>query len=85
MSEVEGQTTADRIAHLKKGEMAEQAAVLLTGSGWLPEPLRTPVQDLVTIAREAQQVGGAEPAMEDERAPTDDGFDEHDPYAIAAE
>ena len=32
------------IAQLKKGEMAEQAEVLLAGTGWLPEPLRTPGQ-----------------------------------------
>ena len=30
------------IDHLKKGEMAERAQELLAGSGWLPEPLRTP-------------------------------------------
>ena len=30
------------IEQLKKGEMAAQAEHLLAGSGWLPEPLRTP-------------------------------------------
>ena len=39
--ETKGDQAADRIAHLKKGEMAEAAQVLLAGSGWLPEPLRT--------------------------------------------
>jgi ParB family transcriptional regulator, chromosome partitioning protein len=36
-----GQTVAERLESLKKGEMAEQAQALLAGSGWLPEPLRT--------------------------------------------
>ncbi|KAB2760775.1 ParB/RepB/Spo0J family partition protein [Rhodopseudomonas boonkerdii] len=40
--EVKGETAAQLIEHLKKGEMAERAEELLTGSGWLPEPLRTP-------------------------------------------
>ncbi|KXV75488.1 chromosome partitioning protein ParB [Acetobacter malorum] len=36
-----GDDAADRIAHLKKGEMAREAERLLEGSGWLPEALRT--------------------------------------------
>ncbi|MBV8914977.1 MAG: hypothetical protein JOZ05_18300 [Acetobacteraceae bacterium] len=40
--EARGNEAAERIAHLKKGEMAEQAQALLDGSFWLPEPLRTP-------------------------------------------
>jgi ParB family chromosome partitioning protein len=39
--EAKGQKAADRIGHLKKGEMATEAESLLTGAGWLPEPLRT--------------------------------------------
>ena len=42
--EAKGEPAAERIALLKKGEMAEQAEALLAGSGWLPEPLRTPGQ-----------------------------------------
>ena len=38
-----GMQAAQRIAHLKKGEMAEQAEALLAGTGWLPEPLRTDI------------------------------------------
>jgi ParB family chromosome partitioning protein len=38
--EAKGQAAAERIAHLKKGEMAAEAAALLGGTGWLPEPLR---------------------------------------------
>src|SRR3546814_7218187 len=40
--EAKGARAGDRIEHLKKAEMAEQAETLLAGSGWLPEPLRTP-------------------------------------------
>ncbi|HEV7252117.1 MAG TPA: ParB/RepB/Spo0J family partition protein [Mesorhizobium sp.] len=42
VAEAKGQRAADRIGHLKKGDMASQAQELLAGSGWLPEPLRTP-------------------------------------------
>ncbi|BAR57873.1 putative DNA-binding protein [Bradyrhizobium diazoefficiens] len=34
--EAKGDTAAQRIEHLKKGEMAEKAQELLAGSGWLP-------------------------------------------------
>ena len=40
--EAKGERAADRIAHLKKGDMATEAETLLTDTGWLPEPLRTP-------------------------------------------
>ena len=39
--EAKGETAAQLIEHLKKGEMAQRAQELLAGSGWLPEPLRT--------------------------------------------
>ena len=42
VAEGKGQRAADRIEHLKKVEMATEAETLLAGSGWLPEPLRTP-------------------------------------------
>lgn len=41
VAEAKGQDAADRIAHLKKGDMASQAEALLAETGWLPEPLRT--------------------------------------------
>ncbi len=40
--EARGEEAAERIAHLKKGDMAVQAEALLAGFGWVPEPLRTP-------------------------------------------
>src|SRR5690242_11684666 len=40
--EAKGEQAAERLADLKKSDMAAQAEALLAGSGWLPEPLRTP-------------------------------------------
>ncbi len=42
--EARGDAAAERIAQLKKAEMAAAAEELLAGTGWLPEPLRTPGQ-----------------------------------------
>ncbi len=39
--EARGPATAERLAGLKKGEMAERAETMLAGTGWLPEPLRS--------------------------------------------
>ena len=38
--EAKGEDSAERIDHLKKDDMAREAARLLEGSNWLPEPLR---------------------------------------------
>ena len=40
--EARGEAQAKLIEQLKKGDMAREAEQLLTESGWLPEPLRTP-------------------------------------------
>ena len=40
--DAKGERAAQLIEPFKKGEMAEKAQALLAGSGWLPEPLRTP-------------------------------------------
>lgn len=52
VAEAKGQRAADRIEHLKKGEMVEHAAELLAGTGWIPEPLRTPGRLLAFEQRE---------------------------------
>jgi ParB family chromosome partitioning protein len=39
--EAKGEKAAERMAQLKKAEMAKEAERLLDGTGWLPEPLRT--------------------------------------------
>src|SRR6056297_1289626 len=40
--EAKGEAAADRIAGLKKAEMVTAAEDLLSGTGWLPDPMRTP-------------------------------------------
>ena len=62
--EAKGEDSAERIDHLKKADMAHEAARLLEGSNWLPEPLRqaaaNPVsaddQDAAEINEEATEL-----------------------------
>ena len=57
--EARGERAAQRIVHLKKGDMAKAAEGLLAGTGWLPEPLRTPghaMPEPVEPATEATEV-----------------------------
>lgn len=42
VTDAKGEDTANLLRDLKKKEMAQEAERLLAGSGWLPEPLRTP-------------------------------------------
>lgn len=44
--EAKGEQSAQLIAHLKKPDMAREAARLLDGSGWLPEVLRLPIDEI---------------------------------------
>ena len=83
--EAKGEQSAQLIDHLKKPDMAKEAERLLDGTGWLPEPLRTP--EAVT----ADSVDG-DPARDDDALPAflsddeearDDDADE--PAVIAAE
>ena len=95
--EAKGEHAAQLIDHLKKGEMAEKAEALLAGSGWLPEPLRTPGQVMPQVAEvetlAAADVTGFEeagtgdfeqPATDHDKA---DGFDREvdEAHAFAAE
>ena len=95
--EAKGERAAQLIDHLKKGEMAEKAEALLAGSGWLPEPLRTPGRAMpqvaeveafaepdVTGSEEAGTADFAPPATDDEEA---EGFDHEadEAHAFAAE
>ena len=43
--EAKGDQSGLLIAHLKKADMAREAARMLAGTGWLPEPLRVPRDD----------------------------------------
>lgn len=85
VGEAKGTVAAERIAHLKKGDMATEAEALLADASWLPEPLRTPGQPTQvetvapdsTIAETLEDGGETTTADDDEaRAAT---------HAIAAE
>jgi ParB family chromosome partitioning protein len=66
--EAKGETAAQLIEHLKKGEMADRAQELLTGSGWLPEPLRTPGRPS-SATSPAPESGPISPSASGEDAP----------------
>ncbi|WP_338811488.1 ParB/RepB/Spo0J family partition protein (plasmid) [Agrobacterium leguminum] len=48
--EAKGEQSAQLIDHLKKPDMAREAARLLEGSGWLPEVLRLPIAETATVS-----------------------------------
>ncbi len=73
--EAKGDSTAVLIDHLKKGDMAREAERLLEGTGWLPEPLRLPVTE----------PGGDEVAALPDFLAGEEGAEDDDAYAIAAE
>src|SRR5690606_865210 len=62
-----GEDSAQLIDHMKKDLMAREAARLLEGSNWLPEPLRLDVDD--AVAEAAEPVTGD---VTDETAPEGD-------------
>ena len=66
--EVKGDTGAQLIEHLKKGEMAERAQEVLAGSGWLPEPLRTPGR-AISATSPTSESGPISPSASGEDAP----------------
>jgi ParB family chromosome partitioning protein len=96
--EARGEQAAQLIDHLKKG-MAERAQELLAGSGWLPEPLRTPGRNVAATALtpeapsnipieppgEESAPSGDETAMADPGCSAKDQSAEADPQPIAAE
>ena len=84
VGEAKGQRAADRIAHLKKGEMATEAETLLVDTGWLPDPLRSPGQTAVVAV-------GSDPAIEETAAAEgetamaeEDGVTDDEDMAVAA-
>jgi ParB family chromosome partitioning protein len=91
--EAKGEQSAQLIDHLKKVDMAREAARLLEGSGWLPEPLRL-ITDSASIEQETVETGETAndevvetaapdlPAFltedtDDAGAPADDGDERH--------
>lgn len=93
VSEAKGPHAADRIAHLKKVDMAREAEALLADSGWLPEPLRTPGQSEAKAAETTASAVLVEETAENDGTTVmgeDDGFADNDeaddaPHPIAAE
>jgi len=84
VGEAKGQRAADRIAHLKKGEMATEAATLLVDTGWLPDPLRSPGQT-AEVAVESDPAVEETASTEGETAVAeDDGVTDDDDTALAA-
>jgi ParB family transcriptional regulator, chromosome partitioning protein len=97
--EAKGEQAAQHLDHLKKGEMAERAQELLEGSGWLPEPLRTPNRPLASTSQaldapdqlSTEPVGvesavtGYEVAMEDAATLGEDEPAAFEPHIVAAE
>ena len=98
--EARGERAAQLIDHLKKGEMAEKAQELLVGSGWLPEPLRTPgrtrpdvvestpIEPLEPVDEQAGEetaLNGGELAMGEDEQQSEDEPVTVAPHAIAAE
>lgn len=81
VAEGKGQPAADRIAHLKKGEMASEAETLLADTGWLPEPLRLSVAEAGgkdTAAKDGITAMGIEDAIDDSEEAIDA------PHTVAA-
>jgi ParB family chromosome partitioning protein len=97
VAEAKGQRAADRIEHLKKGDMATEAETLLADTGWLPEPLRTgspqhasePTQtedapeSKSTVEETAENGGDSAMGEEPGRADTDEA--DEAPNSVAAE
>lgn len=81
VSEARGQRAADRIEHMKKGDMAREAETLLAETGWLPEPLRgaEPI-----VGEETTAEGGITVVSEDEALGDTEGVTDMLP-AVAAE
>ena len=89
--EAKGERAAQLIEPLKKGDMADKAQALLAGSGWLPEPLRTPGRPVGSSAESAAdepeagpEAPGNMPTVEDED-PAEAEPVVIEPHAIAAE
>jgi ParB family transcriptional regulator, chromosome partitioning protein len=84
--EAKGDASVQLIEHLKKPDMAKEAERLLTGCGWLPEPLRTPEAEPELATQPAADAEDL-PAFlaEDAAGPGDGDPAVPDPLAVAAE
>jgi ParB family chromosome partitioning protein len=78
-----GESSAQLIDHLKKGDMAREAERLLEGTGWLPEPLRLADTKTVTDAATGEAEALPEFLAHDEEVEGE--ADEDQPHVVAAE
>ncbi|MFC5394032.1 ParB/RepB/Spo0J family partition protein [Bosea vestrisii] len=93
VTEAKGERAAERIEHLRKGDMASEAETLLAETGWLPEPLRTPGRPEAETAEphasdttvEETSVIDGETAMAEDDGFADNQHAENVPHTIAAE
>ncbi|MEO8722924.1 MAG: ParB/RepB/Spo0J family partition protein, partial [Sphingobium sp.] len=83
VNEARGPEAAARIASMKKGDMAKEAELLLEGSAWLAEPLRTPV--VIEPVGDVPDSVGAISAIDSDAGIHDPAELEEEPLAIAAE
>ena len=94
--EARGEAAAQRIDHLKKADMAEEAERLLAGTGWLPALLRTPGLEIGEATGDAVNGSGIAASTESvdlpafltgDEAPAQDGAEiaAQATYGIAAE
>ena len=95
VAEAKGQRAADRIEHLKKGDMAAEAQTLLADTKWLPEPLRTAdrsrsgveyavTAEAVEAIEQSTAIDGETAMAEDEPFAEDEMADDI-PHTVAAE
>jgi len=80
--EARGADAARRLEGMKKDDMARTAEGLLAGSGWLPEPLRTPGRPFASAAPSDPTIDAAAPEATSESSgvesqPTEAGDGEH--------
>lgn len=95
--EAKGEQAAQRLEGLKKGDMAEAAAQMLAGTGWLPEALRTKGVETMTIPAESAAVATHRAVAVDVSAtvtgedaetadlPSAEDHEQLEPHEIAAE
>jgi ParB family transcriptional regulator, chromosome partitioning protein len=81
--EAKGESSAQLIDHLKKGDMAREAERLLEGTGWLPEPLRPAGIEAVSDAATSEAEALPEFLAQDDEVEGE--ADEDQPHVVAAE
>jgi len=81
--EARGESSAQLIDHLKKGDMAREAERLLEGTGWLPKPLRLADTEAVSDAAINEAEALPEFLADDDEVEAES--DEDQPHVVAAD